>query len=165
MADQTLIPVVNEDDEIIDYKRRDLITTQDIYRVSALWLVNSQKEILLAKRALTKSHDPGKWGPAVAGTVEQGEDYDSNIIKEALEEIGLKDFEFKKMQKVRRQTNYDYFTQWYLAVVDQEINEFKINKAEVIEVKWFKLNELEVKIIKKPMAFLPSVVWAIKQFK
>ena len=26
---------------------------------------------------------PGKWGPAVAGTVEEGESYEENIIKEA----------------------------------------------------------------------------------
>ena len=31
-------------------------------------------------RSFTKSHDPGKWGPAVAGTVEEGETY--NFLKE-----------------------------------------------------------------------------------
>ncbi len=29
------------------------------------------------------------WGSAVAGTVEKGEDYESNIYKETEEEIGL----------------------------------------------------------------------------
>ena len=32
---------------------------------------------------------PEVWGPAVSGTNEEGETYDSNIIKEAQEEIGL----------------------------------------------------------------------------
>ena len=84
------IPVVNQQDEIIGYKEKSLITTDDIYRVSALWITDTTGRILLAKRAFTKSRHPGLWGPAVAGTVEEGETYESNIIKEAEEEIGLK---------------------------------------------------------------------------
>ena len=82
--------------------------------MSSLWVMNSKGEVLLAQRVFDKKHDPGKWGPAVAGTVEKGEDYDSNMLKEAGEEVGLKDFEFKKLQKLRRQTKFNYFSQFYL---------------------------------------------------
>lgn len=84
-----LIPIVNLDDEIIGYKPRKDITLQDVYRVSALWIENSQGEILLAQRGFLKSVDPGKWGAAVAGTVEKDESYEENILKEMQEELGL----------------------------------------------------------------------------
>lgn len=62
------IIIVNENDEIIGHKARGTLEQLDIYRVSALWIKNSQGDILLAQRKFTKKHDPGKWGPAVAGT-------------------------------------------------------------------------------------------------
>ncbi len=53
------IIIVNEKDEIIWYKKRWTLEKEDIYRVSALWLINSKWEILLAQRAFTKKHHPG----------------------------------------------------------------------------------------------------------
>ena len=91
------IIIVDEDDNIIGSKERNSIVSGDIYRVSALLIENSKGEILLAQRALTKKHDPGKWGPPVAGTVEEGETYESNIVKEAEEELGLKNIQIIKM--------------------------------------------------------------------
>ena len=50
--------------------------------------------VLIVERqtAFDKKYDPGKWGPSAAGTVEEGETYQSNIIKELQEEIGLETF-------------------------------------------------------------------------
>ena len=82
-----LITIVNLDDEIIGYKPRSEITSQDVYRVSALWIENSKGEILLAQRGFMKRNNPGKWGPAVAGTIDKGESYEENMYKEAEEEL------------------------------------------------------------------------------
>src|SRR3989338_789730 len=82
---QTIKPrvvIVDKNDKIIGHKHRGTLNKEDIYRVSALWITNSQKEILLARRHHTKTHDPRKWGPAVAGTVDEGESYVDNIINE-----------------------------------------------------------------------------------
>lgn len=95
------IQIVNENDEYIGAKERSEIDHgTDIYRVSALWLINSLGQVLLAKRAATKDHSPGKWGPAVAGTVEESETYDENIRKEAKEEIGLVDANVTRSKKI-----------------------------------------------------------------
>jgi len=159
------IPVVNENDELIEYKEREDLVVSDIYRVSALWITNSQGQILLAQRALTKSHNPGKWGPAVAGTVEEGEDYEANIIKEAEEELGIKNVEFIKADKVRRiNTPHNYFTQWYTAVVDKEIDEFRIQKNEVEEIKWYDRGELESDLAENPDNYLKGVRDYLKMF-
>jgi len=148
------IVVVDEQDEIIGYKERGTLTKDDIYRVSALWVTNSQGNILLAQRKFTKSHDPGKWGPAVAGTVDEGETYDSNIVKEAEEEIGLVDIKPTKGPKRRVSGEYNYFSQWYTLVVDKPAEDFVIQEEEVEQVKWFTRDELTHDIQAHPGRYL-----------
>lgn len=159
------IIIVDENDNIIAYKDRDGLKTEDIWRVSALWLTNSKGEILMARRGLDKIHNPGKWGPAAAGTVEEGETYDFNIIKETEEELGLKNLEFKKGSKTKNSTGkYNYFCQWYLAEIDKPANEFKIQESEVAEVRWFSKEELRRKLQESPSEFIYSVNQWIELF-
>lgn len=126
MMNKSKIIIVNENDEIIGCKERGEINQSDIYRVSALWIQNPKGDVLLAQRKLTEDNDPGKWGPAVAGTNDEGETYESNIIKEAEEEIGLKDCDFQKIDKVRISGKYNFFCQRFLLITDKEIGDFTI---------------------------------------
>lgn len=151
------IIIVDEKDEVIGHKERNAVERTDIYRASALWLENSRGEVLLAQRALIKSHHPGKWGPAVAGTVEKGETYDSNIRKESAEEIGLENCRFEKIQKVRVARARNYFCQWYRAVLDRKIAEFTIDPVEVRQIAWFSKKKLADLIEVEPDQFLISV--------
>jgi isopentenyl-diphosphate delta-isomerase len=150
------IIIVDENDQVIGHKDRDALFQEDIYRVSVLWVINSQGDVLLAQRALTKSHDPGKWGPAVAGTLEEGEDYLTNIYKEAKEELGLKDFTAQILSKERVAGEYNYFVQRYLAIVDKPEKDFTVNQDEVAEIKWFKKEELRQKLQEDPNQFLKT---------
>jgi len=151
------IIIVNDKDEIIGYKERGTLEPNDIYRVSGLWIQNSKGEILLAQRSFSKKHDPGKWGPAVAGTNDEGETYESNIIKEAEEEIGLKDCHFEKLYYRMNQREHTYFVQSFFVVVDKEIEDFTIQKEEVEQIKWFTYEELEKELKDSPDNFLKSV--------
>lgn len=153
----TKVPVVNENDELIGYKEREELALTDIYRVSALWLVNSRGQVLLAQRGFNKSHDPGKWGPAVAGTVEEGEDYESNMVKETAEELGLTGLKMEKSLKLRRRKHYQYFCQWYEAIVDKPAAEFKVQKDEVAAIRWFDVEELKKDIEENPQNYLEGV--------
>jgi isopentenyl-diphosphate Delta-isomerase len=164
MSQKPKIIIVNEQDEIIGYKDRELLDSKDIYRASGLWIKNSKGEILLAQRALTKSHHPGRWGAAAAGTVEEGEDYYSNIVKEAKEELGIENVSFKELVKLRRQTQWNYFVQLYLAIIDKDICEFKIQKEEVEQIKWFKKNDLLKEIESNPDLFLVSTKGYAEKF-
>jgi isopentenyl-diphosphate Delta-isomerase len=148
------VPVVNENDELIEYRERESLALEDIYRATALWITNSRGQILLAQRSFNKNHDSGKWGPAVAGTVEEGEDYESNIVKEAKEELGLIGVEFTKVKKIRRRTKYNYFSQWFSAIVDKEIDEFTIQTEEVAGIKWYNKEELIQDLSANPDKYL-----------
>ncbi|MFA4907119.1 MAG: NUDIX hydrolase [archaeon] len=160
---KNLIPVVNEKDRITGYIDRQKVRKGIIYRVSAIWITDEEDNVLLARRAKTKSHDPLKWGPAVAGTVEKGETYRQNIIKEAEEEIGLKNIRPEKGPKFRVSRTYDYFGQWYFLTIGGK-TKFRIKKDEVEEIKWFPKKELLAKIKKNREEFLGGMPAYCKLF-
>ncbi len=157
MVKKRRVTVVNQRDEIIGYKFDEDLLPTDIYRVSTLWLTNSKREVLLAQRAFSKSHDPGKWGPAVAGTIEEGETYEQNIVKEIEEEIGITEIMLKLGSKLERKAKYHYFVQWFFATLDKPADSFKIQKSEVEQVKWFSKKELISELKKNPEKFLSSI--------
>lgn len=151
------ITIVNQADEIIGYKTRGTLSEADFYRVAALWLTNSRGEILIAKRHHLKATHPGKWGPAVAGTVEEGETYETNIIKEAEEEIGLKNIKPTLGPKITILGSQPHFTQWYTLVLDREISEFKLQTSEVAAVKWISPEDLRTELQENPAEYLPRL--------
>ena len=159
------IQIVDENDNLIGFKERNEIDYQkDIYRVSALWITNSNDEILLAQRKLTKDNDPGMWGPAVAGTLEDGETYESNIYKEAKEEIGLTGVIFEKGPKCRIREPKNYFGQWFLVCVNKKIEDFKIQENEVEKITWIPKNEFIKEIQTQPEKYISSMPEIIKLF-
>src|SRR3989338_10781545 len=116
------IVIVDKDDNIIGHKKWQDETVDNITRISALWIENSRGQILLARRALNKKYDPGKWGPAVAGTLEKNETYYSNIIKETEEEIGLTQISPTPGPKLFvRNNDRNFFAQYYTLKLDRDI--------------------------------------------
>lgn len=158
-----IVPLVDKTDKIIGYKLRSELTKSDIHRVSALWITNSQGNILLVQRSLTKRSNPGLWGPAVSGTVEKGETYSKNIIKEAYEELGLKNIKPKKVQKIKV-LDLNHFTQWYLLNIDMDISKFKLAKEEIAAIKWFGKDELKIALKNHPEQFLPKMKMYVDLF-
>jgi isopentenyldiphosphate isomerase/mannose-6-phosphate isomerase-like protein (cupin superfamily) len=156
------IVVVNDQDEVIGYKKRGTLNQEDIYRVSALWVTNPNGDILLAQRHHTKKHHPNLWGPAVAGTIDEGETYDENIVKEAEEEIGLKNIQPKKSQKIRATGEHNHFTQWYTLTCDKSADDFVIQEDEVEQVKWFTRAELARELQEHPEKYLLGTQWNLE---
>jgi len=146
--------IVDRYDKQISVKKRNLIRFDDIYRVSALWINDKMGNVLLARRASTKKNDPGKWGPAVAGTIEEGETYKTNIIKEAGEELGLFNISPILGPKIFNKGKHLHFTQWFFLTGNYYISDLIIDSEEVAEVKWFIKEELLDLLKKQPTIFL-----------
>lgn len=143
------IPIVDEQDEIIGYKDREDRDPHDIFRATGLWVTDKEGNILLTQRAFTKKDAPGLWSLAVGGTVEEGETYESNIIKEAEEEIGLVGVGFNFISKTHF---FDCFSQLYIVVVDHDYP-FVKQDEEVEDIKWFSKKELEELLLTKKEMF------------
>ncbi|HEU0085703.1 MAG TPA: NUDIX domain-containing protein [Candidatus Paceibacterota bacterium] len=160
------IPIVNKSDEIVRYKERYETTTDDIRRIIILHVFNENDEVLLAKRCSQKIIDPDKWGPSVAGTVEEGYDYDSTVIKEAEEEIGLKNIKPIFITKLFYEvSNAKRFAAVYYYHINSKENEIVLQEEEVAEVKWIGFEELDKWFTAKPEEFVPSFSRAIETIK
>ena len=127
--------------------------------------MNSKDEILLARRAYTKSHSPGMWGPSVAGTVAANESYLDNITREATEELGVHGVDFIVGYKVKHDGKHRYFVQCFFCKVDQPADQFKIQVEEVAEVKWFSKAAIRSALKKNPEEFLSAVSELLENIK
>lgn len=164
MPEEKII-IVNDNDEVIGSKERGTLAAEDIYRVSGLWVTNSKGDVLMTKRSLNKKKDPGLWQPAVAGTNDEGETYYSNIIKEAEEEIGMKNFDLKEGPKRRIKENVsNFFVQWYLAVIDLPLEGFKTPPDEVIDIKWFDSYVLKEEVTHNPKEYVSTMKYWVELF-
>ena len=151
------IVVVDQQDQVLGLKRPAECCHDDIYRVTALWVTNAAGEVLLAQRKHSKLLYPGKWGPAVSGTLEPGESYRANIYREAEEEIGLTGLRFQLGPKrLVDDGQRRYFCQWYTAQLDREIADFAVQQDEVEKIAWITREELAKKITQQPADYIPQ---------
>ncbi|MDR1033090.1 MAG: NUDIX domain-containing protein [Candidatus Nomurabacteria bacterium] len=166
--------VVNEHDEVIGAKSREEIGRDEIYRVSAVWVVvprGGRYKVLIAQRKLTKKHDPGKWGPSVAGTVDEGETYESNAVKELGEEVGLAGVEpvpidgRSKFHDEFGDGGYRYFFKRFIAKGDWQESDFTKQESEVENLKIVDIDELICDIKQRPGKFLPGFVDSVLELK
>lgn len=155
------IPIVDENDNVIGFKERDDRNPKDIFRITSIWITDENDNILLQQRKLNKKINPGKWGPAVAGTVEEGETYESNAYKEMGEEIGVCGVELVKLEKVFREPKSGRkFVQLYSCKIPHSYN-LKAQEDEVEQLKWFSKNELIDLYNKKPQDFVDFMSYLI----
>lgn len=150
--------IVDANDTIVGAKEsRDIDYSNEIYRVAALWLWNSDDEILIAQRKAAKGNDAGQWGPTVAGTVEEGESYEANITKETQEEIGVVGIEFELDEKLLILGLRNYFVQFFRARLDKPAEDFELQSEEVESVRWIKPAQLKQEVSAHPEKFVPAM--------
>jgi 8-oxo-dGTP pyrophosphatase MutT (NUDIX family) len=115
-------------------------------RSASLWITNRDGDILLAQRKFTKRNNPGKWSEAVGGTVEEKDSYESTMLREAEEEIGLRVTRYKIGPKQYVSSPTKYFVQWYQTVINEPIETFHAQEEELEQLAWISeeqfINEL-----------------------
>lgn len=104
-------------------------------------IINDNHELLLQKRSKNKRVNPSKWG-ICGGKVDLGETPLDAGIRETAEEIGVV-LNKKELKILNRTTDGKlHFTVYYVRK-NIDINKCKLQKEEVEEVKYFKINELQ----------------------
>jgi isopentenyldiphosphate isomerase len=158
------VQIVDENDVLIGLKERTAIDySNDIYRSSCIWIENPKDEVLLVQRAWSKDKDPGMWGTAAAGTIDEGETYEGNAYKELEEEIGLTGVELTYVTKFRETNPRNQFIKLYIGKCDVQIDDLKLQKEEVETAVWIAKSELKQDYAKDPGKYVPLMPKLIKQ--
>jgi isopentenyldiphosphate isomerase len=158
------VVIVDEHDIPIGVKPYENMGYDDIYRVSALWLTDATTgDALMAQRKWTKRNDPGKWACAVAGTIEEGETYDENIIHEIEEEIGLTDLTLTKGPKQFVDNKaHKFFCQWFFATVHKDEAKLTLEEDAVEQVQWLPIKELVADVETHPEKYTPTTMESLR---
>ncbi len=134
--------------------------------VATLWLVNEDKEILLAQRSYKKENEPGMWGPSVTGRMEPGERVEETLLREVEEELGLKsadyvpchltEMDFEHPDGITRR-----FYAYYAVIPKVMSDEMHLQESEVEGVAWVPLSDILVRMKQHPDELVPSAddIW------
>jgi isopentenyldiphosphate isomerase len=160
-----LIPIVDKNDTVITHKERsDIDFGKDIFRTASLWITNPRGDILLAQRTLTKKVDPGKWAEAVGGTVEGDDSYETTVLREAEEELGITGLRITLGPKQLITTPCSYFVQWYSVVIDKDIRDFTIQTDEVEQIAWIPRAQLNKELTDTPHKYIEAMGSIVELF-
>ena len=130
--------------------KREVHRDGDWHRAAHLWIAYGDR-VLLQRRALAKDAWPGLWEILVAGHVGAGESTIDAAVREAEEELGLRiatvDLEFlgevRYQIVVREGFIENEVHEVYLLRRDVDPGALTLDPAEVAEVRWVPLSDLE----------------------
>jgi isopentenyldiphosphate isomerase/intracellular septation protein A len=140
------LPLVNEKGEVIGKAPRSVCHSDKKYLhpVVHLHVINKKGEVYLQKRPMHKTIQPGKWDTAVGGHISFGEDIETALKREAVEELGIKDFKAQLAgnyvweSEVERELVFSFITQYDGAVT--------YNKDEVTDGRYWTPSEIKKNI-------------------
>ena len=121
-----------------------------------IWLINNKNEVLLQKRSLNKSSNPGMLDLSCTGHLSSGEDILEGALRELKEELNisadkneLKYIATVKRKRIERKKNYNNKEHCtvYILKSNIDLNDIEYNTREVSEVLYVSYNDL-MKLIK-----------------
>ena len=122
-----------------------------------LWIINPDtNQVLMQKRSRNKKNNPGKIDVSVSGHVKSTETPTQAILREASEEIGIKDRQllYSKLQKIA-QTQIDlrkfgrqgnYIMTFFLAFLRDSFDTYIKNDEEVEQLFLMDYEELKTRV-------------------
>lgn len=123
-------------------KRRDYqLLKENEYHLVVFIIFRQNRKVLFEKRSPHKKLEPSKWG-LTGGSVRKNETSKDAIIREVNEELGL-DLSQKPIRLAHQSTigntHYDYYE---LDDDDYDVQDFKLNPLEVVEVKYLSYQQV-----------------------
>jgi isopentenyldiphosphate isomerase/intracellular septation protein A len=154
------LPLLNEKGEVIGKAPRSVCHSgkEYLHPVVHLHVINSKGEIYLQKRPMHKIQ-PGKWDTAVGGHIAFGEDIETGLRREALEEIGLTDFTPKLAANYIWESDIE--REFVFCFITQYDGKISINKDELTDGKFW--SPLEIKNSMGKGIFTPNFEEEIKK--
>lgn len=162
-----LFDIVNENNEVIGKKKRNIVHSRGLFhRTVNIFVFNSKGDIFLQQRNADKDICPLVWDLSTAGHLKIGESYLEAAKRELKEELGIN----AKIVRIRgphlQKNEYnkgakkDYeFVETYKALWNEKI---KIDKSEVADGRFFKVSEIKEMIRQNKDRFTP---WFLEEWE
>ena len=154
--------VVDRSDRVIDRASREEVHRNGLLHRSAHLLVfDGSGRVLLQKRSMVKDRFPGRWDSSVSGHVDSGESYDQCIVREAMEEIGIRLAATpERLFKVDACNETDQEFSWVYRTYSE--GPFAPNEEEISEIRWFTGDEVSHLVKTDPESVSPSfaLIWS-----
>ena len=138
-----------------------------LHRAFSILIFNNNKELLLQQRALSKYHCPGLWTNTCCSHPRPGEETEDAAYRRLVEEMGFK----TGLQEI---FSFIYEAKFDNNLTEHEVDHvFKgiyntdpvINKEEVNDFKWIKLDDLIKDIEKQPENYTTWFRIIIKKYQ
>ena len=135
----------------ISKPRSEVHTNGCWHRAVHIWILNSQGQLLIQKRAAIKQSHPDLWDISSAGHISAGESPEASAIRELEEELGVRaePTEFKYLFTITESSTQhegkyidNEFDLVYLIHKDLDLNNLTLQKEEVSAVSWMPISKL-----------------------
>ena len=146
-----ILDVINEKGKVLYQKgREEILRDGDLHRTVHIWVVNSNKEILVQKRSPKKDTLPNLWAISCAGHVKAGEDNITTALRELKEELHIikKPEDLEYLFSVRRKEDFaggslNCLDDVYLVTEDLDVENTKLQISELTDIKYVYYEYLE----------------------
>ena len=123
-------------------KGEKIVWQNGIYHQGAdVWIINSEKKILIQKRAAQKKLEPNVWA-MTGGSVIKGETALDTLKREAFEELGIK-LNVENAIKINHYRTGNVWLDEYIVVQEINLHDIVMQKEEVSEVKFATFSEID----------------------
>lgn len=134
------------------------------HRTVHVWMHNVSGDLLLQKRSDTKDTHPGLWDISSAGHLSAGDNCIQGAVREVQEELGLSIYPEKLLPLFILKQHWESpdktiieneIKHVYLYDLPVDMNEIKVDAAEVSGVRFLTVEELKVDLVKNPHEYVP----------
>lgn len=140
------IDILNDKGELTGEvaSREDVHRAGHLHKVIHVLVINSKGELLIQKRTPNKEKNPNMWDISCAGHLSSGNTSIEGAIREFQEELGIKIessdikliYSLKRSYIPKQEFIENEIQDVYLCKKDIDINDVKVQKEEVAEVKY-----------------------------
>lgn len=164
MAEE-IFDVVDENDRPVGRApRREVHARGLLHRAVHVLVIADDGRILLQRRSATKDTFPNCWGASASGHVDAGEDYDTCVVRELREEVGLTPAE--PPRRIIRLTPCEETGREFVWVYAcRAPGKVVAAESEVSATGWYTPAEIDAWVAAKPAEFTPSFVLLWKQWR
>ena len=152
--------------------RKDVHRDGDWHCSAHVWLVDAQRRLIaVQKRSASKDTFPSRWDISAAGHIEVDCDPLTTAVRELAEELGIDNIEREAFKfgficpaEQKGWGGCNAYEHVYFVEVDSASCPMNVGGAEVTDVKWIAIEELEQKLRQRDDEYVPRVDAYIETF-